>query len=143
MNEDSPDGSPYGTLVKHDQSETKRDRAPCSPRKEHTNGGSPPPFTRWQGSARMGGGTARAPLATCPAPCPHPLLPLVCRAIQGLTRTGSCARSQKRRGSPLTAGRVCARSQKRRGSPPRERGPSLAVTAVYILSIYLDLFGFI
>jgi hypothetical protein len=25
MNEDGPDGSPYGTLVKHDQSETKRD----------------------------------------------------------------------------------------------------------------------
>jgi hypothetical protein len=28
MNEDSPDGSPYGTLVKHDQSETKHDN--CS-----------------------------------------------------------------------------------------------------------------
>jgi hypothetical protein len=25
MNEDGPDGSPYGTLAKHDQSETKRD----------------------------------------------------------------------------------------------------------------------
>jgi hypothetical protein len=25
MNKDSPDGSPYGTLAKHDQSETKRD----------------------------------------------------------------------------------------------------------------------
>jgi hypothetical protein len=28
MNEDSPNGSLYGTLVKHDQSETKRDTAP-------------------------------------------------------------------------------------------------------------------
>jgi hypothetical protein len=26
MNEDGPDGSPYGTLAKHDQSETKRDK---------------------------------------------------------------------------------------------------------------------
>jgi hypothetical protein len=26
MNEDSPNGSPYETLAKHDQSETKRDR---------------------------------------------------------------------------------------------------------------------
>jgi hypothetical protein len=26
MNEDGPDVSPYGTLVKHDQSETKRDK---------------------------------------------------------------------------------------------------------------------
>jgi hypothetical protein len=26
MNEDGPNGSPYGTLAKHDQSETKRDR---------------------------------------------------------------------------------------------------------------------
>jgi hypothetical protein len=25
MNEDGPDGSPYGTLMKHDQSEMKRD----------------------------------------------------------------------------------------------------------------------
>jgi hypothetical protein len=25
MNEDGPNGSPYGTPVKHDQSETKRD----------------------------------------------------------------------------------------------------------------------
>jgi hypothetical protein len=25
MNEDGPNDSPYGTLVKHDQSETKRD----------------------------------------------------------------------------------------------------------------------
>jgi hypothetical protein len=25
MNEDGPNGSPYGTLAKHDQSETKRD----------------------------------------------------------------------------------------------------------------------
>jgi hypothetical protein len=27
MNKDGPNGSPYGTLVKHDQSETKRDSA--------------------------------------------------------------------------------------------------------------------
>jgi hypothetical protein len=27
MNKDGPNGSPYGTLAKHDQSETKRDIA--------------------------------------------------------------------------------------------------------------------
>jgi hypothetical protein len=36
MNEDSPNGSPYETLTKHDQSETKRDRSPHKSRSSPT-----------------------------------------------------------------------------------------------------------
>jgi hypothetical protein len=40
MNEDGPDGSPYGTLAKHDQSETKRDTAGTKGITIHTPVGS-------------------------------------------------------------------------------------------------------